>query len=110
MRPHLLRLGDAPFPPLAPPPNPQGHRPQLVQWHTHVLECVGDAEWVFSTAEEYLQRRERGPVPRAASAVAPPSVSHSAGPTPGSHAATEGVLLGEDSFMERLTPRRSTVL
>lgn len=38
-----------------------GHRMQLLQHHTHVLECVGGGEWRFSTVAEYAARAGMGP-------------------------------------------------
>ncbi len=37
-----------------------GHRMQLLQHHTHVLECVGGGEWRFSTVAEYAARAGMG--------------------------------------------------
>ncbi len=37
-----------------------GHREQLVQWHTHVLEHAGGPRWRLSTRQEFLARRQAG--------------------------------------------------
>ncbi len=37
-----------------------GHREQLVQWHTHVLEHAGGPRWRLSTRQEVLARRQAG--------------------------------------------------
>ncbi|KFM24165.1 putative ABC transporter ATP-binding protein [Auxenochlorella protothecoides] len=42
-----------------------GHRPQLVQWHTHVLEAQGRGRWELRDAEEYLASRGRAASPQA---------------------------------------------
>ncbi len=44
---------------------PPGHRPQLVQWHTHVLEAQGRGRWELWGAEEYLASRGRAASPQA---------------------------------------------
>lgn len=41
-----------------------GHRMQLLQHHTHVLACEGNAAWRMYTAEEYGRvLRSRGTSP-----------------------------------------------
>ncbi len=34
-----------------------GHRAELLQWHTHVLQHAGGPEWHFCTKQEYLSNR-----------------------------------------------------
>lgn len=56
-----------------------GHRAQLLRWHTHVLENVGNAQWRLVTAGEYAagQQDQPSPVERWASApdISPGSLS-----------------------------------
>lgn len=36
-----------------------GHRMQLVQYHSHVLQYQGDGRWELRTAEEFLRQRAK---------------------------------------------------
>ncbi len=36
-----------------------GHRVELLSYHTHVLAYMGNAEWKFSTVDEYEERMTR---------------------------------------------------
>ena len=54
-----------------------GHRPQLLQWHTHVLEGLPDGRWRLCTVAEHQAGRLGSPAPperrASASDASPPT-------------------------------------